>query len=316
MDGASSAHPALQLGFHVESLSTRLAAPSGVDSAEEVHSGDTVRFTCKLYGIVANLLAYREVGEHGTEHLQGYLELTVKKTLQQLKASAPQQIAWFPRAGSQAQARDYCLKDWHPPLERYEPIPFVPNAQGKRSDLKAACDMVKAGASKRELAVTFSDTFVKYHKGLEALRTTIRPPVTEYHPPKCWWLYGATGVGKTRRAVGFRGISQTYKKSFSNKWWDGYNPDEHTVVLFDEFSRNVLPEKDEIVCNLLEWTDGYRQCGEVKGSYVTLIYEYVFVCSTDHPSTYFTHSTYTQVERRFHERIIELLDNEQDIVFE
>lgn len=253
------------------------------------------------------------MGEGGTPHLQGYLELRVKKTMLQLH-NMVQQVHWEPRKGTQEQARNYCLKK--PEGEIYEPIAFVANQQGKRTDLKAACDMVKAGASKRALAEAFSDTFVKYHRGLDVLRSTIRAPVSEYRPPKCWWLYGATGVGKTRRAVGFRGISQTYKKLFSNKWWDGYIPDEHEVVVFDEFSRNVQPDKDEIVCNMLEWTDGYRQYGEVKGSHVPLVYEYVFVTSTDHPNTYFTVSTFTQIERRFRNRIIEVLDNDQDIVFE
>lgn len=100
------------------------------------------------------------------------------------------------------------------------------------------------------------------------------------------------------------------------KWWDGYDPDEHSVVVMDEYDHDPTKVKDEMVALFLQWTDGYRQNGEVKGASVPLIYEYVFVTSTDHPNMYFNPQTYTQVERRFHGHIIEVLDNEQEIVFE
>lgn len=57
-------------------------------------------------------LAYgREVGENGTPHLQGHLELTKRQTLRQVKALLSPRVHLEIRRGTFQESEDYCSKD-------------------------------------------------------------------------------------------------------------------------------------------------------------------------------------------------------------
>ncbi len=63
-------------------------------------------------GSVSYLCYGEEVGQAGTPHFQGYLEISTRVRLTGLKAFPGLARAHFEkRAGTQAQAKDYCAKD-------------------------------------------------------------------------------------------------------------------------------------------------------------------------------------------------------------
>ncbi len=119
------------------------------------------------YGIVG-----KEVGESGTPHLQGYLQLkkqtrakATQKALSALCAGTP----WLVPAKGDAKAnRIYCSKDGD----------FVEwgeaTTKGKRMDLVAMKDAIYDGADWETLANEHTSAHARYHKWGEDLRKCIR----------------------------------------------------------------------------------------------------------------------------------------------
>lgn len=161
-----------------------------------------------------------EIGAEGTPHIQGYMELQSQSRLTTLKK-------FFPRAhierrmGSQEQAINYCKKDNN----------FVEDGeykvQGKRNDL----DKVRTIALEQGMrAVT--DTF--NYQGIKVAEKFL----TYNEEPRNWkptvvWLWGKTGVGKSKLARELCDSDDIYTKNTGTKWWDGY--DKHECVIIDDF---------------------------------------------------------------------------------
>lgn len=94
--------------------------------------------------------------------------------------------------------------------------------------------------------------------------------VPEYMPKTCYWIYGSTGIGKSRwvrsNYPGFFNKSQ-------NKWWDGYNGEK--VVLIDDFdhSGNALGHLLKI------WADCYSFSAEIKGGTIKPVIDTFIITS-------------------------------------
>ena len=155
-----------------------------------------------------------------TEHLQGYAELSDKKSLSALKKWLP--TAHFePRKGTRDQARDYCMKDESRIAGPWEHGTFS-TEQGKRSDIVAARDLILSGATKRKVLDDMPEILAKYPKFVdlclkEAARDSMdKPTLPKPHkwqqdvldllklpadPRQIVWIYDSEGgKGKTHLA--------------------------------------------------------------------------------------------------------------------
>lgn len=95
--------------------------------------------------------------------------------------------------------------------------------QGTRTDLAAACASLADGGIKR-VAEAHPTTFVKYHRGLQTLHSTLHDkPRDRSVAPTVIVLWGPTGTGKTKDAFQMAEDSGKpfYVKMVNNKWWDG-----------------------------------------------------------------------------------------------
>lgn len=219
-----------------------------------------------------------EEGESGTPHLQGYIEFKNSKRFSTLKKLLPR-THWEARKGTAEQASNYCKKDKH-----FIELGTI-SKQGKRSDLQNVTEMIVDNTPMREIALQNPDIYVKYHKGLHALKYVIEEDRKE--PPKVFWRWGKSGTGKTRFCV--EKHPSHYIKD-GTMWWDGYEQQE--AIIIDDFD-GCWPYRD-----LLRLLDRYKYQGQVKGGYVRINSPFIYITCEHPPSHYWNGNELAQVLRR------------------
>jgi len=236
----------------------------------------------------------KEVGEEkGTPHLQGYIEFEHAHRGSALKKLFNGRVSWGPRKGTAHQAATYCKKGEQPKAEWDEFKEFGPNfgknavifeagtisAQGKRNDINDVSQAVLAGETMRDIATTYPGTFIKYHKGILALKQAadgifdFKDRTTK---PTVIWRWGSTGVGKSR------GAREAHPSSYvkdGTQWWDGYTQQE--AIIIDDFD-GKWPYRD-----LLRLLDYGPYQGQFKGGYVKINSPYIYITCEYPPETAF-----------------------------
>lgn len=192
----------------------------------------------------------KEVGEKGTEHYQGYVEWLRPLRLAAVKKLLPT-AHLEPRAGSREQARAYCMKEESRVDGPWESGEWETH-QGKRTDLEAACEVLKEEGLKR-VAEEMPSVFVKFHKGLSALEkiSRVKPRDLDFVPRpwqakilrlvvdcpaddrKIMWVTDVDGnIGKSRLASHL--IMEHGAIELSGRVVDmGYAYNSEPIVIFD-----------------------------------------------------------------------------------
>ncbi len=93
------------------------------------------------------------------------------------------------------------------------------------------------------------------------------------------WIWGASGVGKSRYARD--NYPEAYKK-LANKWWCGYQGETHVLL------EDLDPNHEKLGYHLKIWADRYHAPGETKGGLVPLTFEKIIVTSQYRPEQLFT----------------------------
>jgi len=240
---------------------------------------------------VTYLIWQLEVGDSGTPHFQGYLELSRDRPLAWLKKHLSDEAHFEVAKGTAAHNNVYCTKEegrldgpW---------IEGVAKAQGKRNDLKGFLEDVKhANGDIYKVAAASPDVFMRQGRRLEQLAAmwtskAARPIFNAY-------IYGPTGSGKTSFVKGLFGPENVYSlmhKQDKNIWFDGYT--NQKVLLIEEFD-NTLDQK--LLCKVMDiWPDIYP----IKGASIAGRWTHVFFCS----NTDFTAGFLPEVKRRLQGRI-------------
>ena len=124
---------------------------------------------------------------------------------------------------------------------------------------------------------------------------------------KNYWIYGEPGTGKSRWARSLTTLDKIYPKN-TNKWWDGFKPSEHRVVVMEDF-----PQDGNHFAQLMKiWSDRYSFIGEVKGGQIMINPGSFFLVITSNYSieTVFPGEDAAAIRRRFKE--IQIL-NQNDL---
>lgn len=233
-----------------------------------------------------------EQGSH--LHFQFYIQCPKRITLNTAK-KLNGQAHWETARGSPSQNKAYCTKT---DTRRAGPWEVGESSgQGRRTDLEAAAEMIDSGASMREVAETHKSVFIRYHRGLKAYDDIIH---SKGHRdifqtgPEVWVFWGETGTGKSHTA--YERWPDAYRKTTSDKWWDGYRGQD--TVIFDDFKGSSMRLHDfQLVI------DKYPHEVEVKGGFVPLsATRYVFT-SNKHPSEWYSETAdpHGSVMRRINE---------------
>ncbi|UYD39101.1 MAG: replication associated protein [Wigfec virus K19_562] len=233
-----------------ETVGTNKPSRSWIYTLNNYTAADVQRF--KDFEFIYQVIGF-ETGESGTPHLQGFITWKRSYRLTQLKRLVPR-AHWEPAIA--ADAANYCMKETYEILDN--------RTRGKRTDLIEAVSCLKSDGLKK-MKENFPEVFVKYHAGFEKLAV---PDTKRDWVPEVTWIWGPTGVGKTRSVV-----LQEPNLWISGKtlqWWQGYNGQEAT--LFDDYRRDFCEFH-----TLLRYLDAYPIQVEVKGGSVPLLAKRMYI---------------------------------------
>lgn len=230
-----------------------------------------------------------EVGESGTPHIQGYTEFKGQQTFEKIKHYLSRAHIES-RRGTPQEASDYCKKEGN-----FEEMGEI-SKQGQRTDLQVVASMVKEGATIQQVAQEYPETYIKYCKGVSALRNVLSQPRDE--EPYVLWMYGPTGTGKTKHFFDRYTTSTYVWTSLMGEWFDGYDGQQY--VLFDDFRGEISFGK------LLVLLDRYECRVQIKGGTVQFKPSYIMITSPYSP--YDLYGQCTNIVDRI-DQLIRRIDN-------
>lgn len=208
----------------------------------------------------------KEVGEAGNPHLQGYAELTLRKSFNVVKAAMPGAHIES-RHGTASQASDYCKKE--------DPTPWVfgeISKQGARNDIFDAYHAIRSGKRKREVAEDFTAVDAKFHRALDRYRSIVEEDeAPAYRPVEVIIYQGDPGVGKSRKAI--EENPEAYRLTM---------PDGNDILRFDGYQQNKVLIIDDFdgwigYRKLLHLLDVYKYRIRIMGGWTYAVWEKVII---------------------------------------
>lgn len=240
----------------------------------------------------------------GRTHFQGYTEFYKGVRVSTIQRKFPG-IHVETRRGTCDEAREYCRKPESrlPGTNPSEYGDFTPGrGPGYRSDLASVTEKICTGSTLKEVAQEDPILFVRYHRGLTALRTILRPQKRTWKPSVII-LWGPPGVGKTRWVYDNheRDFDDIYEvptpRSGSEVWFDGYCG--QSIILVDDFYGWLKWSF------LLKFIDRYPQDLPVKGGFTPNLAKYIYFTSNANPETWYNYDNskiiYGALDRRIDE---------------
>lgn len=230
------------------------------------YTDDNITLLDDVSSIATYLIYGKEVGDSGTPHLQGYIYFENSKSFSKMIKLLPQGTHIEVQKGTGFEASEYCKKDGD-----YKEFGTLP-AQGKRNDIKTVKDEILSGGGMSKIidiasnyqTLKIGEMLLKYKEK----KRNFKPTVV--------WIYGESGVGKTRLA--YEWFPDIYRKTNSSgKWWDGY--DAHPEVLIDDIKDN----SKEMYSLLLELLDRYEVRVEAKGASRQFLAKNIIITSVFSP---------------------------------
>ena len=200
-----------------------------------------------------------EIGEQGTPHTHLYLyspNAILFSTLQQRFMGAHIEAA----KGSHRENRDYIRKEgrWLDDAkhetnlpETFEESGALPIERDKRELVSSEIlSLIQSGSSNAEILVQYPSAMNRLQH-IEAARQTLLEECysNQWRDLEVTYLWGKTGVGKTRSIMEKYGYSRVYRVTNYDHPFDDYKGQD--VILFEEF-RSSLPIQD-----MLKYLDGY-----------------------------------------------------------
>lgn len=169
--------------------------------------------------------------------------------------------------GTPSEAADYCKRPEkrHPKYRDFvHEFGVLPAGRGARTDLVELQALLDAGATSRVIATTDFSNWLRYSKALETYRNLfVQTPRKD--KSFIFVFTGESGCGKSAAAYAFKDAFPVPSGSSGSTWFDGYDPDVHKVVVFDEFHGGRCSWTE-----LLRLTDEYPMQVNTKGSHPRL----------------------------------------------
>lgn len=208
-------------------------------------------------------------------HYQGYVEFDTPKRITGVKRILGECHLEIPN-GTREQCKAYCMKEQtRVPNTVPTEIGRWELQAGRRTDIEDGVELIKAGATDRDIVEHKPNFFVKYNKAVDKVRFAMMTDRTD--KPYVIWIWGPSGTGKSKIAHQLN--PDAYWKNIETKWWDGYYQQD-AVILDDMKGQMSIPE-------LLRLFDRYPLSLEIKGGTVKFNSRVIFCTSIDHPLRFY-----------------------------
>lgn len=213
----------------------------------------------------------------GTKHIQFWCHWKNGRTMKGVKKLFSSKIHLEPLKGTPEEATIYCKKDGDY-IEEGE----IPH-QGERVDLTEIRDMIVNRTPEIDIMMNHFGLWSRHYKSFERARALIENRIHR-KKPKVIWLWGASGLGKSKYAKDVHGEDNVFIKSCNDRWWDLYESERHIAVVIDDmppFVANSSKYPDWSTWkNMCDWHD-FRI--EVKHGYRLLLAEYIYITTSWNP---------------------------------
>lgn len=232
------------------------------------------------------IICGKEVGESGTQHIQGYIHYKTNVRFAQVKKALGPRAHIEPRMGTLIQAIEYCKKDG----DFSERGTIRTGKENKWADMTELAEQGKLEEIKEE----YPQFYFLYKQKIESMvKRTFDPINDDLHNHFEWWV-GPTGTGKSRTAWDLFGNNR-YLKGI-HKWWDGYQYED--VVIIEEAD----PKRCEHMAHYFKtWFDHYPFRAEVKCSMLNNIRPTKIIVTSNYTirECFPNQQDYEPLERRF-----------------
>jgi len=218
----------------------------------------------------------------GTRHIQGYLELTDRKTGRVIKRELGNRAHLEPRFGTAEQAAAYCKKE-QTRVEGSSGEYGTRSQQGRRKDcLAEVCtELNKKEMTLEEIEDQFPVQYLKYKNKI--VETFIEKQGSRHLTPgrdNVHIYVGPSGAGKTTTAWFL--YPKAYKGIWPQGgrwWWPNYKGQE--VIIFDEFRENISYQQ------MLALMDIHPMGIEYKGGNSENISKQIIITTIRDPKTWY-----------------------------
>lgn len=243
--------------------------------------------TFSLGDIFVYLIYQEEMGQNGTHHFQGYLELREKQRISWLQIHFNNRAHYEPRRGTQEEAIAYCKKE-DTRVEGGQSGEFgqpKAGAGGCKRDREAAIEVLEKLKSGEMRSCEIEPSTYMIPGFVAAKRQCISDMGNGPDRSDSFRIFvvnGPTGVGKS---YAFHKICAGNYTSWKNGWF--VNAENLNKYLFlDEFvgaSKNGLQLHD-----LLEALDPFPNKVPIKGSHAPAVYTDVFITTNISPELWYS----------------------------
>lgn len=240
-------------------------------------------------------------------HIQGYMEFNERVTAPAICEYMRWTVEngwnmndiWLaPRNGPRETALNYVWKDETcvNPATRFEqgtPRPETAATVGAK-----VREMIREGKTADDIAEALPDVALRCGNSIKLqidAHTKAIPRSARY--VRVFVLWGDTGTGKTSYVYKKHGYEEVYSK-ITSKYFDGYDPQRHKVLLLDE----MVGAGEIGIKDLLTYLDVHPLIVEVKGASTYAAWTHVYITSNKPPSQWFPHCSKRHLEalyRRF-----------------
>lgn len=202
----------------------------------------------------------------GTPHIQGYVSFSKRVYRNQVSRMLPRAFV-DPAKGGWIKNWQYCSKENTVFVEKGHEL-----KESQRSDRSFE---VMYEAMKTMTPQEFEDAYPRFwvmhrERVMAVMIDNAGSKVSTWNgnlSSKNYWIWGATGLGKSRWAASQGSYNEILKKN-CNKWWDGYNLLSHKIVIIEDYP--CLPSGNLLVQHMKIWGDRYPFEGECKGSHILI----------------------------------------------